>query len=214
MSNHAAQHPGRLVVICGCMFAGKTARLIDRALAATAAGADVRVFKHRLDVRYDPYRLMTHDGRSFPSTPVSEAAELAASILPGHAGSGRGEEFRLARGTVGSTPPVIAIDEAQFFGRALVPVCRQLLATGTLVIVAGIDHDAWGQDFPPLPELRDFADEVDLLTVPCTQCGVQARFSQRMVPVVGGQMVGGPREYEPRCAAHFTPLPPPPPVYT
>lgn len=222
MAENRAQHAGRMVVIHGCMFAGKTARLIDRLLAAQASGVDVRAFKHRLDVRYDPYRLITHDGRSFPSTPVEDVRELVARIRPSLTGRGQGEgegaegprRSPMEAGTANTSPPVIAIDEAQFFGRALVPVCRQLVAAGGVVIVAGIDHDAWGQDFPPLPELRDVADETELLTVPCTRCSAPARFSQRMVPVVGGQMVGGPREYEPRCAAHFTPLPPPLPVYT
>jgi thymidine kinase len=57
------------------------------------------------------------------------------------------------------------------------------------------------------------ADEVELLDTPCTVCGRAARFSQRMVPVVDGNLVGGPAEFEPRCPAHFTPLPPPAPVY-
>jgi thymidine kinase len=81
------------------------------------------------------------------------------------------------------------------------------------VLVAGIDHDAWGQDFPPLPLLAPHADEDLILCAPCTLCGRPARYSERVAPVVGGDMVGGPGDYLPRCAACFHPLPDPKPVY-
>ncbi len=108
---------------------------------------------------------------------------------------------------------VLGIDEAQFFGRELVRVCWEFRAVGCDVIVAGIDHDAWGQPFPPLPRMIALADEVERLEAPCTVCGRPSPFSQRMVPVVAGEMVGGPGQYEPRCVAHFKPLPPPAPEY-
>ena len=56
-SEHTA---GRLVVICGCMFAGKTTRLIELLRTAAAAGRRVLAVKHADDTRYDPTRLATH----------------------------------------------------------------------------------------------------------------------------------------------------------
>ena len=183
---------GRLIVIAGCMFAGKTARLIERLKAARAAGRRVAAFKHPLDTRYDPTHLITHDGGSFDALAVARANDVLA-----HAGDA----------------DVVGIDEAQFFGRELVAVCQKLRADGKTVIVAGIDHDTWGQPFPPLPQLKALADEVEQRHAPCTVCGQPATFHQRVAPVIDGQLVGGPGEYEPRCPAHFTPLPPPAPVY-
>ena len=192
LQGHTTQQSGRLIVICGCMFSGKTARLIDRLSAARRAERRVVACKHQLDNRYDPLRLITHDWRSFNATPVSSASEILACST--------GFE-------------VIGIDEAQFFGRDLTLVCQMLAAGRRTVIVAGIDHDAWGQPFPPLPELKAAADEVELLHVPCTICGQPARLSQRMVPVTDETMVGGLGEYEPRCQTCFEPLPTPAPEY-
>jgi thymidine kinase len=172
---------GRIEVICGCMFSGKTARLIDRLAAAAGRGLPPAAFKHVLDVRYDSCHLAPHDGR--------RCEAVAVEIVQRSAGA-----------------DVIGIDEAQFFGAALITMCTTLRDLGRHVIVAGIDHDAWGHPFTPLPELKELADAVEVRHVPCRVCGRPARYSQRMVPVRDGNMVGGPAEYEPRCAACFQPL--------
>lgn len=174
------------------MFAGKTARLIERLAAAQTAGRAVVAFKHTLDTRYAPDALATHDSRRFPARAVASAEEIRAR-------AGRAE--------------VIGIDEAQFFGRALVAVCAALREAGRAVLVAGIDHDTWGQPFPPLPELRELADQVELRTPACRVCGRPARFSQRLTPIVDGQLVGGLGDYEPRCGRCFVAAPGPAPRY-
>ena len=184
--------PGRLEIICGCMFAGKTARLIALLEAAGVRGHRAVAFKHRLDARYDPQHLATHDGRRFDSLTAADPAAIEARC---------------------ATADVIGIDEAQFFGRGLVPVCEHLRARGQRVIVAGIDHDAWGRPFPPLPQLKEIADAVELMHAPCTVCGRPARFSQRVARLSDPDMVGGPGEYQPRCETCFQPLPPPAPDY-
>jgi thymidine kinase len=174
------QDTGRLEVIAGCMFSGKTERLIARLRAAQQHGKSVRAFKHYIDDRYDPDHLVTHTQDQFDAQRIRDAAEL------------------LQRG---KHAEVIGIDEGHFFGEALVNV----------VIVAGIDYDAWGRPFPPFPQLIDRADEVMHTYAACRVCGGQARYSQRMVPVDSQVMVGGAEAYEPRCARCFQPLASPPP---
>lgn len=190
------QPSGRLEIICGCMFAGKTGALIDRLRAAEASGRRVVAFKHTIDDRYDATHLVTHDGRRFDAVPAPQAA---AVIERSHING------RLA--------DVIAVDEGHFFGRPLVAACEQLVARGARVIVVGLTNDAWGRPFPPFPELSALATEVIELRAPCRVCGRPAAYSQRMVPVTDEFMVGGLDEYEPRCATHFQSLPPPAPAY-
>ena len=108
---------------------------------------------------------------------------------------------------------VVGLDEAQCFGRGLVEACEVMRGRGQDVILAGIDHDAWGQEFVPLPQLKQMAYDVDVLHIPCTACGAPAQYSQRMTPVTNPDMVGGPAEYEPRCAQCFEPLTTPAPEY-
>ncbi len=189
---HDLAQPGRLIVIAGCMFAGKTAHLIERLAAAHAAGRGVRACKHQLDRRYDPTQLATHNGHRFPAVTLATAEEIV---------------------TRANDVEVIGIDEAQFFGRPLVAVCGQLRDAGRTVIVAGLDHDTWGRPFPPLPELKALADEREQLRPPCGVCGRPADLHQRLTPVVDGNLIGGPGDYEPRCAVHFAPLALPAPSY-
>jgi len=183
---------GQLIVICGCMFAGKTTRLIARLSAAADSGQRVLACKHSLDDRYHPSRLVTHDKRDREAIAVGDPTQLI--------------EFA-------ANVDVLGIDEAHFFGRPLIKIVETIRATGCNVVLAGLDNDAWGQPFTPLPELKAVATKVDLLTLPCTSCGSPARYSQRMVPLSDDDMVGGLAEYEPRCPKCFTPIPGPKPVY-
>lgn len=174
------------------MFSGKTERLIARLRAADREGRRVVAFKHKIDDRYDATHLITHTQDRFNAQRAHDAA--AIENAPDTAAA-----------------EVVGIDEAHFFGLPLVETARRLRAAGKRVIIVGIDNNAWGKPFTPLPQLAALADEVIQCTAPCRVCGKPARFSQRMVPVTSNLMVGGAESYEPRCDNCFTPLPGHPP---
>jgi len=175
---------GRIEVFCGCMFAGKTSALIAELHAAADAGRRAVAVKHALDARYQQTDLATHDGRSYPAVVAATAAQIAP---------------------LAADADVVAIDEAQFFGEALIPVVESLRGRGVRLLIAGIDYDIWGREFPPLPQLKRIADAVREFHIPCTGCGAPATLNQRVTPIVNGQLVGGPNDYEPRCAGCFVP---------
>jgi thymidine kinase len=180
---------GRVEVIHGSMFAGKTEHLIARLRQEAARGKTIKAFKHAIDDRYDPEHLVTHRGDRFDAARVTTAAAIP----------------ELCEGA-----DVVAIDEGHFFKLALVPVVRQLVERGLTVIVAGITHDAWGRPFEPIPQLIELASEEIVCQAPCRVCGKPSPFTQRTTPVNTLHMVGGLDDYEPRCPEHFTPLPDPP----
>lgn len=173
------------------MFSGKTEHMIAELRREKARGQVVKAFKHSIDDRYDADHLTTHRGDRFEAVRVNSAVAIPDLCEGAH---------------------VVAIEEGHFFGLALIPVVRELLGRGVTVLVAGITHDAWGRPFDPIPQLAEMADEEILLQAPCRVCGEPAPFTQRMVDVNSAVMVGGVDEYEPRCAAHFTPLSTPPEV--
>lgn len=177
-----SQRIGRLEVVHGSMFAGKTEYMIARLRAEQARGRVVRAFKHAIDGRYDADHLVTHPGDRFEARRVSDAAGILEHV---------------------EGVDVVAIDEGHFFKLALLPVVEALLERGLTVLVAGITNDSWGRPFDPMPQLAARADEVVLRQAPCRVCGAPAPYTQRMTPVRTQLMVGGAGDYEPRCAAHF-----------
>ncbi len=176
--------PGRLEVICGPMFAGKTTELVRRLLSAQAAGESVIAVKPARDTRYRVLEIATHTGQTFPAAPVTEAADIPAA-----AGSA----------------DVLAIDEIHFFGPALTPVVRSLIARGTRIIVAGVERDHRGQPFEPFPAMLCEADEVVKLSGACAVCGGPSVHSQRMIASDAAIVVGGAELYQPRCRTCFQP---------
>ncbi|MEP0762853.1 MAG: thymidine kinase [Chloroflexota bacterium] len=181
-------HSGRVEVICGSMFSGKTEELIRRVRRATIARQTVQVFKPAIDSRYTLQRVTSHNGQDFEAIPVSEARAIFDLLLPG--------------------TTVVAIDEAQFFDAAIVSVVDQLAARGIRVILAGLDTDFRGEPFGAMPDLLCRADDVIKLHAICMVCGEEATRTQRLVngqpahyhdPVI---MVGAAEAYEARCREH------------
>ena len=173
---------GRIEVVCGSMFSGKTEELIRRLKRANFARQRVEIFKPALDTRYSEADVVSHDNNSIPSTPV----DTSASIL-----------------LFSSEIDVVGIDEAQFFDEGLIDVCNELANRGIRVIVAGLDMDYKGIPFGPIPALCAIADEVTKVHAICVRCGELAYISHRTVPNDKRVLLGEKEEYEPE-AEHKT----------
>ncbi|HLO41133.1 MAG TPA: hypothetical protein VK176_08925 [Phycisphaerales bacterium] len=181
------QEPGRrgkLVVIRGPMFAGKTTELMRRARMASASGRIVRIIKPRRDTRYAHGEIVTHSGVHMGATPVESAGGIVCTV------DGVGH---------------VLIDEAHFFGDSLALVVDELLARGVDVTVAGVDLDHRGALFEPFGALGLMVGEVVGLTAVCSVCGGAAMYTQRMTGGAERIVVGGAEMYEPRCAKCFVP---------
>ena len=177
-SNGEMMRRGRVEVVCGSMFSGKTEELIRRLRRAQFAKQVVEIFKPAIDVRYSEEDVVSHEGNSIPSTPV----DSSASIL------------LMAQGS-----DVVGIDEAQFFDEHIVEVCNELASKGIRVIVAGLDLDFKGQPFGPMPALCAIADEVTKVHAICVRCGALAYVSHRIVAGEKQVLLGEKQEYEPLC---------------
>lgn len=173
-----AHRPGRIEVVCGSMFSGKTEELIRRLKRAEFARQKVEIFKPAMDTRYSEIEVVSHDRHSIMSTPV----ESSSSIL-----------------LLSSDIEVVGIDEAQFFDEGLVGVCNELANKGVRVIVAGLDMDFKGVPFGPIPSLCAIADEVTKVHAICVRCGSLAYASHRLVANDKRVMLGEQSEYEPLC---------------
>lgn len=170
--------PGRIEVICGSMFSGKTEELIRRLRRAQFARQRVEIFKPAIDTRYSEDEVVSHDQNSIMSSPV----ENSSSIL-----------------LLSSNIDVVGIDEAQFFDEGLIDVCNEIAYRGIRVIVAGLDMDYKGVPFGPIPNLCAVADEVTKVHAICVKCGALAYASHRTVDNNKRVLLGEQTEYEPLC---------------
>lgn len=155
---------GRLQVIAGPMFAGKSEELMRRVRRSRLAGLDVLVVGHELDDRHGAGTVASHIGTSIPARTAGDVEGLRRI---------------LAEGGPGGRRDVVAIDEAQFFGPGVVEVVDRLVLGGTDVVVAGLCITFDATPFTPVPELMARADEVVKLTAVCAICGADAPFHVR-----------------------------------
>jgi thymidine kinase len=182
MSKHSR---GRVELICGSMFSGKTEELIRRLRRAVIARQKVQVYKPLIDTRYHEKQVTSHNGLGFEAKPVGSAKEILSDLSP--------------------DTTVVAIDEVQFFDPEIIDVCDALAEQGKRVICAGLDTDFRGVPFGPIPDLMARAEMVDKLHAICVVCGEEASRTQRLIngrparsddPVV---LVGAAEVYEARC---------------
>lgn len=67
---------GRLEVVCGSMFSGKTEELISRLNRAQFKKQRVMCFKPELDTRHALNTVVSHNQKLIPCTPVKNAFVL------------------------------------------------------------------------------------------------------------------------------------------
>lgn len=176
--NGERRRRGRIEVICGSMFSGKTEELIRRMKRAQFAKQKVEIFKSSIDTRYSEENVVSHDQNTIRSTPIDSSGNILL---------------------LASDIDVVGIDEAQFLDDGLMDVCNQLANNGVRVIVAGLDMDYKGVPFGPIPALCAVADEVTKVHAICVKCGALAYVSHRLIADDHRVMLGEQQEYEPLC---------------
>jgi thymidine kinase len=184
---------GRIEVICGCMFSGKTEELIRRLHHVQIARQQLRAFTPRRDTRYMSGNLVSHNGVRIEAHAISSIREVP--------------------GQVQDDLQVVALDELHFLDddpETILTVCQDLADRGLRVIVAGLDQDFRATPFPAMARLLAVAEQADKLYAICVRCGAYATRSQRLIdgkpapydaPTIA---VGGLELYEARCRACFS----------
>lgn len=175
---------GWIEVICGSMFSGKTEELIRRVRRAQIAKMNTVIFKPRMDNRYSPEHIVSHNQMKMNSQIVETADEIL---------------------TKSQKAEVVAIDEAQFFDNDIVEICKILAKQKKRVIIAGLDTDYRGAPFGPMPELMCEADYVDKLRAICVVCGNPATYTQRTSKDRQRVVIGETDIYEARCRDCYEP---------
>ncbi len=182
---------GKLEVVCGSMFSGKSEELIRRLRRAEFAQLRTQVFKPAIDNRTTTDHIHAHSGKKLPAVALENPAQISEMLLP--------------------EAQVIGIDEVQFFSTDIVPLILDLVDAGKRVIVAGLDLDFRAIPFGCMPALLAVADEVTKLKAVCMCCGLDAHFTQRLVNGLPAKltdpliMIGAQECYQARCRGCYAP---------
>jgi len=178
-----AKKKGKLLVIYGPMFSGKTDELLKRVRRLRIAGKLCYTLKHVSDNRYSKGPVIeSHDFQSMPATLVSTLDQADP------------EEIKKS--------DVICIDEGQFMPN-LKDYVEEWLNQGKDVIIAGLNLTFQREVFPEMLPLLLGADKLIHLTAIC-KCGEKAPFSHRKSPSTELYVVGGSEIYESLCRTCYS----------
>ncbi len=179
---------GRLEVITGPMFSGKSEELIRRLKRARIARQRVACFKPDIDLRYHRSAIASHSSQTHEAETVASVERLREALAP----------------QLGEVE-VIGIDEAQFLDEAIIPLAVELVHLGKRLLVAGLDTTFAAEPFGPIPALMALSDEVTKLSAVCMVCGAPAIHTQRLGQSQELVVVGAAGLYEARCRRCFHP---------
>ena len=154
------QNEGKIVLILGPMFSGKSTRLIEVIRKYTYKAKKTIMVKFYADQRYsDKSEVVTHDLIKYDSIDCKNLRDSMETL----------KKYN-----------VIGIDEGQFFPD-LVEVCEELASLKKTVIIAALNGDFRMEPFPVISKIISKADKIKLLKAYCFNCHKDAKFSLRIV---------------------------------
>ena len=173
---------GRIEVICGSMFSGKTEELIRRIKKVELADEKYIIFRPKIDSRNPENKIISHAKNEISASIVSNPKEILDLSV---------------------NYSVIGIDEAQFFDQSIVDVCNVLANKGHRLIIAGLDMDYEGNPFGPMPNLMACAEDVMKVHAVCMETGNPAGYSYRKDSSDDLVLIGEKKEYKPLSREAF-----------
>ena len=182
---------GRLELIMGPMFSGKTTEAMRRANLYTKQGKKLMAINHEINKRYGSNVIHSHN-KTQEMTDCYSLSDLY------HLYEYLRKEYDEA--------DVIFIEETQFFKNAYDFIRNAVDIDGKIVIAAGLDGDYRREPFGDINRLVSIADEVVKLHALCSVCrdGTSAPFTMRVNKTESATIsVGGMGDYEGVCRACF-----------
>lgn len=169
------------IMYVGCMFSGKTSRLIAAIDRYKYQKKKIVVFKPKMDDRYSHSDVKTHSGSGLPAVSVDKAQEILTFLIQA------GEEY-----------DVIAVDEA-FMIDGSADVLIHLFKLGKTIIVSSLEMSASCNPFEEITMMAPWATRIEKCPAVCSVCQKDAYYTQRKSEDMDEIQVGGEDLYEPRC---------------
>ena len=175
---------GKLHLIIGPMFSGKTSKLVSIFHKLRAYDESVCIVNYALDKRYsDKDQMSTHDNVHLDCIMVSELKSM------------------LLNTEIMDKYNVFLINEGQFFNDLYDTVLHMVETLNKTVYIAALDGDYMRNGFKTIMQLIPLSDTIDKLTAVCKKCldGTPAMFSKRIVNSEDRIYIGSDKDYVSVC---------------
>lgn len=166
---------GKLNLIIGPMFSGKSTMLLTRYRRYGIAGKRCLLVKYAGDVRYSGAEesIVTHDKIAYKATSCRFLSEIDQLV---------------------SQYDVVCIDEIQFYPDAST-YCDRWANQGRIVEACGLSGDFRRCPFEQISLLIPLCDDIEHVKAVCRNTGEDAPFSKRLSSEVEQEVIGGIDKY-------------------
>jgi thymidine kinase len=169
---------GKIELILGPMFSGKSTRLIETIRKCVYKNKKTVMIKFIGDQRYSKKsEVVTHDLIKYDSIDCRNLTDSFDTL---------------------KNYDIIGIDEGQFFPD-LVEISEKLAHLKKTVIIAALNGDFRMEPFPVIAKIIPKADKIKLLKAYCFNCHRDAKFSLRIVQSNETVLIGAGEAYKPAC---------------
>ena len=172
---------GRIELILGPMFAGKSTELLRRLKRLEISGKKCVTIKYINDDRYSADNISTHDRQERQALACKNLNDIKEMILQHE---------------------VIGIDEGQFFSD-IVEFSESAANQGKILIISALDGTFQRKAFGSILDLVPIAEKVKKLGAICKICSEKASFTFRTVLCNDIELIGGENLYIPLCRHCF-----------
>jgi thymidine kinase len=178
---------GRIELIIGCMYSGKTTEFMRQIMMYKTLSKKIIILTHSNDNRYSQSgNISTHNREMMDAVAVTSLMDVIAKT-----------EYTEAQ--------VVFIEEAQFFPDLFNFTIMAANQDNKIVVVCGLDGDFQLNPFEQVLRLVTHSESVKKLNALCKKCGdgTPACFSKRIVTSQERELVGSDGVYEALCRKHY-----------
>ena len=172
-NNH--NYNGKINLILGNMFSGKTSELIRRYKRYSIAGKKCIMIKYKKDIRYDEKMIVTHDDIKIDALICQYLFELDKFVY----------DYE-----------IICIDEIQFYKDAHI-FCDKWANDNLILEICGLNGTFNRTSFDIISKLIPLVDDITFLTSICKETGKEAIYSKLNISYDGDEteLIGGDDKY-------------------
>lgn len=164
---------GKINLILGPMFSGKTSTLISRYNRYTIGGKKCLMVKYKHDTRYDNKSIVTHDNIKLDAIVCEYLYEIDHLV---------------------KNYDVICIDEIQFYKDAHI-FCDKWANNNLIIEACGLNGTFERKPFDIISKLLPLVENITYLTAICRETGNEATYSYRKTSETQEEVIGGSDKY-------------------